>query len=622
MSEPTPDLQTDADGAWDQELFAGPDWQLPAPGTVLIEPHGPQLNALLHEGARRADGWKFCIGGVPVLELRRLARQEALQAAASFARRFGLWPGPSKTPTYLAVTGHQPLLVHPGVWIKHALVDALAARYEDVTALNVVVDYDTASEFGVWVPWRAPSGELERRFIRLVPLRYGQPFSQAPAPDPSALQRFAEEVGQALDSLGAEGQALRARLDAFVAVARVGQEAAHLAEWATVVRHAWEQATAPPVRYLEVPMEALAGGEAFLRLFAHIALDASRFVPLYNQVLSRYRRFRRLRSRANPFPDLAVRGSRAELPFWVLQPGERRRALHVERIGSALHLFTADGPLAVIPLPSGATSPGQSGGATWGPQAQGGVQPGGGPGRGEEGVGQLQAAAGTADGGVSRAEADAVVDFIRSRRLQIRPRAAALTLFLRLLVADLFVHGIGGARYDRVTDALARLYLGVTLAPFAVASMSLPLPLAWPAEAEEVGLLKQRLREMRFNPQRHVGELLPGSPEAAQAEALAREKEKLVAAIRQPGAPKRELTRRIEAVNARLAALLSPVAEKIEARLRRAERAVAERQAVQFREYPFFLYEREPVWRAALEAVEGSRLSVCGRLETRAEGRP
>ena len=581
MSDPTPDLWPGRDGAADEELFAGPDWQLPGPGAVLIEPRGQPLNGLLQEGARRLDEWDVPIGGVPASELRRLARQEALRAAAAFARRFGLWPGPDRTPSYLVVTGHQPLLVHPGVWIKHALVDVLAGRHPDVAALNVVVDYDTAPAFGAWVPCRGPSGLLDRQLVRLVPLRYGQPFCQAPAPDPAALQQFAGQVRQALESLGEHGQALLGRFEAFMEVARARQEAAHLAEWTTAVRHAWEQSTSPPVRYLEVPMEDLAAGEAFLRFFAHVALDAGRFAALYNQVLARYRRLRRIRSRANPFPDLAVRGGRTELPFWVLQAGERRRALHVERAGSALHLYTADGPLAVVPLPPGAPP-----------------EPGG-----------------------RRAEADAVVEFVRARGLRLRPRAAALTLFLRLFVADLFVHGVGGARYDRVTEALARLYLGVVPAPFAVASMSLLLPLPSPAVADEVGPLKQRLREMRFNPQRHVGELPPGTPEAAEAEALAREKERLIAAIRQPGAPKRELTRRIEAVNARLAQLLWQPAEKIEARLRRALEAVAERQAAEFREYPFFLYDRDPVWRAALEAVEGSCLSAYERRDGRPDGR-
>ena len=39
-----------------------------------------------------------------------------------------------------------------------------------------------------------------------------------------------------------------------------------------------------------------------------------------------------------------------------------------------------------------------------------------------------------------------------------------LTLWARLLLCDLFIHGIGGAQYDRVTDLIVENYFGVTAA--------------------------------------------------------------------------------------------------------------------------------------------------------------
>ena len=38
----------------------------------------------------------------------------------------------------------------------------------------------------------------------------------------------------------------------------------------------------------------------------------------------------------------------------------------------------------------------------------------------------------------------------------LRPRALTLTLFARLCVADFFIHGIGGGKYDEVTDRIIR----------------------------------------------------------------------------------------------------------------------------------------------------------------------
>src|SRR5207253_1004951 len=41
---------------------------------------------------------------------------------------------------------------------------------------------------------------------------------------------------------------------------------------------------------------------------------------------------------------------------------------------------------------------------------------------------------------------------LEERGIRIRTRALITTLAARLLLGDLFLHGIGGAKYDQVTD--------------------------------------------------------------------------------------------------------------------------------------------------------------------------
>lgn len=55
----------------------------------------------------------------------------------------------------------------------------------------------------------------------------------------------------------------------------------------------------------------------------------------------------------------------------------------------------------------------------------------------------------------------------------LAPRALLLTGLMRLAYCDLFVHGTGGARYDRVTEHWFKTWLGVELAPMTVASADL-----------------------------------------------------------------------------------------------------------------------------------------------------
>ena len=53
---------------------------------------------------------------------------------------------------------------------------------------------------------------------------------------------------------------------------------------------------------------------------------------------------------------------------------------------------------------------------------------------------------------------------------ELLPRASVLTVFLRLHVTDLFVHGVGGGNYDWVGDRLIERFFGGTPPPYAVAS--------------------------------------------------------------------------------------------------------------------------------------------------------
>jgi hypothetical protein len=89
--------------------------------------------------------------------------------------------------------------------------------------------------------------------------------------------------------------------------------------------------------------------------------------------------------------------------------------------------------------------------------------------------------------------------------LKVRPRALTNTLFARLLLCDLFVHGIGGGLYDQLTDELMRGFYGVEPPSYMVLSATLLLPLlGHPVNAADERRLDHRLRDLHWNPQRHL----------------------------------------------------------------------------------------------------------------------
>ena len=79
----------------------------------------------------------------------------------------------------------------------------------------------------------------------------------------------------------------------------------------------------------------------------------------------------------------------------------------------------------------------------------------------------------------------------------LAPRALTLTTFLRLLVVDQFVHGIGGGRYDQVTDRLLVSHFGLTPPRFAVTTATLIYPGAAGQERVCVPCVKQEGHRLR-----------------------------------------------------------------------------------------------------------------------------
>ena len=83
---------------------------------VLADPPRDQWPRLAEANRRRLDAADVPIGGMPLRELRGLARSEVISDAQSQS------PGTDSAPGHdapLVLSGHQPELCHPGVWVKN-----------------------------------------------------------------------------------------------------------------------------------------------------------------------------------------------------------------------------------------------------------------------------------------------------------------------------------------------------------------------------------------------------------------------------------------------------------------------------------------------------------------------
>lgn len=511
--------------------------QLPSGhGELLTRPNFAEWARLATENAEKAARWDFSVAGRPVQELRDIARREMLTLGNEYSARLGVPLRPPGSSGLAIATGHQPELYHTGVWVKDFLLQRIADEL-DADAVDFVVDSDAFDTLALTAPCLLP--EVRRCKQYLAVGSADGCYATAPLPNEKDVDEFCRIGDEMLATLPAP--AVRHHFADFCSALRSARpDAETLADLVTIARRRFEAPAGTD--YLELPVTRMASGEVFSAFVSDVIGNAGKFVRDYNAELHEYRSFSKTRSSLQPFPDLSIEGDRLELPFWILLRGSRR-TLSMSEHDSGVALYAED---------------------------------------------ELVAEAGSAD---------AVVKVIAEAGGVLAPKALALTLFVRLFCCDLFIHGVGGGRYDRVTDGVCRRYYGVEPPHYAVASLTMYLPLgAHIITEEEVSAARERLNRLEHNPNEVLGEVEFDSVQERQSALnLARDKSGLVERISQPDADKKALGQAIRRVNRDLAELLAPLKEHWEAELRALESQRAASEVFTDRGYPFCLWSPHEV---------------------------
>jgi hypothetical protein len=427
------------------------------------------------------------------------------------------------------VVGHQPEFIHPGVWAKHVVAMRLAEAVGG-QAVNLVVDHDAPRQLAFSVPM------IRNHDVRTMSLRYGQwPRGAAVEGMPPAGAAFCAELAEhAADAMGSlYGESL---LPKFFATLTAGAQARDWVAQLVAARKAVEDEL--DVRVRDVRVSAAWFGP----LLAGLLGDAFRFAAAYNAALAEYRRAQRIRSRQRPIPDLEVGADGCETPLWAYLPGRPRQRLFVRTRGSALALVAGGATLTTL-------------------------------------------AADRAGDWEYLKEALAVLSPWR-----VRPRALTLTLWARLCLADLFIHGIGGAKYDRITDRLIRGFFGIAPPAMACVSATLRLPIELPPIAPDAwARAKARRRDLTFNPQRH-GELKVAPKLAERRAHWVAESRRLRRESPRDRRARARAFRAIREVNAEILQQNGNALAALDAEIATLGTALQHREAAEHREYFFAMH--------------------------------
>jgi hypothetical protein len=158
------------------------------------------------------------------------------------------------------------------------------------------------------------------------------------------------------------------------------------------------------------------------------------------------------------------------------------------------------------------------------------------------------------------------------------------TLFARLFLCDLFIHGIGGGKYDELTDEIMRRFYGIEPPEYLVlsATLLLPFPL-YPARPDDCRQVACELRDLHWNPQRRVNLDSPVAKLALQKQAWINQ---------QPDQrrDRRERFRVLRELTEHLRNYTEGQESELQHELARCEQEVRANAALQRRDYPFCLY--------------------------------
>ena len=353
------------------------------------------------------------------------------------------------------MTGHQPALFHAGVWAKNAAVSRLASLCRG-RAVFLAVDSDVPGRLSL--EWPDDSGAYCRTGRAAVrSIRDWQSYETI---DAEAAEAFAQAIQAAPDRIHPDKATI---LDDFRG-SFAASDGDYVSRWCHAMRSVGAGSISSGMEYNRVSdwfdwngraEELTVLQRASAALVAHLICNAERFARVYNGALERYRSRRGIRGRQHPIPDLRIDDGRIELPLWRVGPDHARRRVWIDRTQADEIRLTAENEVL----------------CRW---KRADVNP-------FECLSQLYELPG------------------------IRPRALAQTMFARLFACDLFVHGLGGAKYDTITDEIIRTFFNIEPPAYACVSATLLLPTRRHGITHAQLLdARRKARDVHYNPQRYL----------------------------------------------------------------------------------------------------------------------
>ena len=385
--------------------------------------------------------------------LQQSGRKEVVELARRYTGEYLDVDLSDRVDQRIVMSGHQPELFHPGVWFKNFVLSKIGQQLNCV-AINLVVDNDICGATAIRYP--KVVGAAKSVSVGTIPLDAvgaNVPYENRGIEDPELFESFPSRVASAISPL------VEKPLAHLVWEQLEPRKNKHQLLGQTIARGRHRLESQFGLMTLEVPVSLISTSQCFAIFAKSIFADIEKFQSAYNGSIAEYRRIHKVRSNAHPVPELIVEDGWLESPFWIWHHDRPQRKRLFARLSStSISLTDRAGWQAEIELDSF--------------------------------VNQFTDLA--------------------AQQVAIRPRALVTTMFSRLVLSDLFIHGIGGAKYDQLTDSIARQFFGAAPPEFMTisATMKIKNDFQLPVRAD-LTALRQLRRQLQFHPERLIDSMTP-----------------------------------------------------------------------------------------------------------------
>jgi len=527
--------------------------KIPKNKQIYLFPSSEKIDFYLKKNKDLFNKYHFRVFHRPYKLIRENCRNKFLQEAIYFSQSHKINFESNLKPDHHTIiqTGHQPTFFHPGIWIKNIFLNEISKSPPDnrKLGLNIILDNDHYQEPSFNLPILFDSGFLKLEKINFLSKSANLPFEESSLPSFEQIKEFYNNVIPKIKSLKNKNIInnfinFSKCLEKSLYLCQQENDKGNLGEFLGVARRYFENDTNPT--YLELPFSKICDSDEFLSFFWEITQNIDLFSKIYNSKLDAYRKQHKIRYKVNPLPDLQIKDKLIELPFWVWKKGDIRKKLYILKEEKSLFLYNEIyGKLILFKKNNPKNLP-------------------------------------------------RLKNILKKNQIKIRPKALMLTLYNRLFIADLFIHGIGGAKYDMVTDGIIKEFFKVEPPYFITISTTLLLDLKslHSSTSSSIPLLKKKLRDFNFNPESFISDIDLLENDKFRVSPLIKRKTELIKKIKVAVAPieKREISQEISQINHAIKEKLLPLKIELEEKLVMEEKKEKQTEIYNFREFPFCFF--------------------------------